>query len=118
MFQFVTLYYRVDDEMVLEEFFSKTHLPLAEQLPGLVKSAVSRVTGKPGGASRFHLAYTLTFDTRLDFERAMASSPGLKLMQALKPWDEAQLISWYYADTFEEEVQMRQKGARDHDSTP
>lgn len=107
MFEFTTLYYRVDDEEKLENFFSSTHLQLAEQLPGLVKSEVSRITGKPGGDSRFHMAYSLYFATRQSFELSLTSEPGIKLMTALKPWDEAGLIAWYYADSFEEVVQKR-----------
>ncbi len=104
MFKFVTLYRRVDDEMKLEEFFSGTHLPLAEQLPGLRKSEVSRVTGKPGGESRFHLMYELYFDSDEAFAQAMASEPGMALIAALKPWDEARLVSWFFSHAFEEAV--------------
>lgn len=104
MYQFTTIYYRVDEEDKLESFFSSTHLPLAEQLPGLVKSEVSRVMGKPGGESRFHLAYSLYFATESSFQRSLTSEAGLKLMQALKAWADAGLIIWYYADTFEEIV--------------
>ena len=46
MFQFTTIYYRVDDEEKLESFFSSTHLQLAEQLPGLVKSEVRALKGR------------------------------------------------------------------------
>lgn len=107
VFQFVTIYYRVDDEQKLEDFFSQTHLPLAEQLPGLVKSEVSRISGKPGGQSRFHMAYALYFATRQSFELSMASEPGLQLMQLLRPWEEAKLMTWYFADAFEELAQRR-----------
>jgi hypothetical protein len=55
MFKFVTMYRKVDDELALESFFAETHLQLAEKLPGMVKSEVGRITGKPGGQSRFHL---------------------------------------------------------------
>ena len=55
MFKFVVIYYRVDDEAALEEFYSSTHLPLLEQLPGLRRLEVSRVTSQPFGRSRFHL---------------------------------------------------------------
>ncbi|MFN2136725.1 MAG: EthD family reductase [Candidatus Promineifilaceae bacterium] len=104
MFKFTTLYYRVDDEDKLEAFFSKTHLPLAEQLPALVKSEVSRIKGKPGGESRFHMAYSLYFATEESYQLSMLSDVGVKLVQALLPWEEARLITWYYADVFEEIV--------------
>lgn len=104
MFQFTTIYYRVDEEEKLESFFSHTHLPLAEQLPSLVKSEVSRIAGKPGGESRFHLSYSLYFSTEASFQLSLVSEEGIKLVQALKPWVDAGLIIWYYADTFEEVV--------------
>jgi uncharacterized protein (TIGR02118 family) len=104
VFQFTTIYYRVDDEEKLENFFSSTHLQLAEQLPGLVKSEVSRVTGKPGGESRFHMAYSLYFATEASFQLSLVSEAGIRLIDALKPWAEAGLIVWYYADSFEEVV--------------
>jgi uncharacterized protein (TIGR02118 family) len=107
MFQFTTIYYRVDDEQTLETFFSSTHLQLAEQLPGLVKSELSRISGQPGGESRFHMAYSLYFATEDSFYLSLASQPGVELMKALMPWAKAKLISWYYADSFEEVIEKR-----------
>lgn len=102
MFKFVTIYRRVDDEVALEDFFSSTHLQLAERFPSLLKSEVSRVVGKPGGESRFHLMYELYFDSEKVFFRDLASEPGQKLMSALKEWGENRLITWFYAESFEE----------------
>ena len=64
MYTLITLYRRVEDENTLETFFSHTHLPLAEQLPALVRSEVTRIDGKPGGQSRFHMMYTLYFESK------------------------------------------------------
>jgi uncharacterized protein (TIGR02118 family) len=102
VFKFVTIYRRVDDEVALETFFSTTHLPLSEQLPGLLKSEVSRINGKPGGESRFHLMYELYFETPQVFFHALGSDAGRKLMAALKDWTDARLITWFYTDSFEE----------------
>lgn len=115
MFQFTTLYYRVDDEETLEDFFSSTHLQLAEQLPGLVKSEVGRINGQPGGESRFHMAYSLYFATKESFYMSLASEPGVQLMEALKPWADARLIVWYYAEVFEEVVKSRGKSVDFYD---
>lgn len=104
MFKLVTLYRRVDDENALEQFFSRTHLPLAEALPGLVKSEVSRIVGKPGGESRFHMMYELYFASRESYEQAIFSEQGVALIQALKPWWEGKIIDWFYAESYEEEA--------------
>lgn len=104
MFKFVTIYRQVDDPDALETFFSRTHLPLAEQLPGLIKSEVSRIMGKPAGQSRFHLAYELYFESRTAFEDALKSKPGGRLMYNITPWAEARLLTWFFAESFEEDA--------------
>lgn len=107
MFKFVTIYRRVDDEEALEEFFSTTHLPLAEKLPGLLKSEVSRIHGKPGGESRFSLMYELYFESQQWFERALTTDSGIRLMEATKPWADARLLTWFYSTAYEEETTQR-----------
>jgi uncharacterized protein (TIGR02118 family) len=102
LFKFVAIYRRVDDELALEDFFSNTHLQLAEKLPGLLKTEVSRVTGKPGGESRFHLMYELYFASDQAFYEALGSEVGRQLMAALKPWGDARLITWFYSEAWEE----------------
>ncbi|MBK8903737.1 MAG: EthD family reductase [Anaerolineaceae bacterium] len=104
MYKFVTIYRRVDDEAALEAFFSQTHLPLAEQLPGLVSREVSRISHKPGGESRFHLMFELYFHSRISFEAAMATPIGAQLVAALAPWAEAKFITWFFADSFLEDM--------------
>ena len=104
MFKIVTIYRRVDDENALEEFFSRTHLPLAEQLPSLIKSEVSRISGQPGGESRFHLMYELYFESRDAYEKAMISEPGLSLLKALTPWWQARIVTWFFAESYEEDA--------------
>lgn len=103
MHKFVVLYRRVDDEPALEEFFSGTHLRLLEQLPGLVSREVSRVTGQPTGQSRFHLLVEAYFADAPALMAALASPPGLNLMNALRLWAEERLITWFYADAFRED---------------
>lgn len=104
MFKFVTIYRRVDDEDLLEDFFSTVHLQLAEQLPGLLRSEVSRVGGKPGGESRFHLMYELYFESEDILFNALGSEPGRKMMTALNEWSNVKLITWFFAETWEEDA--------------
>lgn len=109
MYKFVTIYRRVDDEQMLEQFFSETHLPLAEQLPGLVRREVSRITHKPGGESRFHLMFELYFQSKVSFEASIATPVGVQLVEALTPWAEAKIITWFFADAFAENMGKREE---------
>ena len=115
MFKFVTIYRRVDDDDALENFFSSTHLPLAEQLPGLLKSEVSRVVGKPGGESRFHLMYELYFISQAVFYQALESEAGQQLMSELKRWGDASLITWFYSQSWEEATSVRKRDSKPAD---
>ena len=107
MFKFVTIYRQVDDLHKIDTFFSETHLPLAEQLTGLEKTEVSRIHGKPGGHSRFYLMYELYFDSADDYHAALATETGIALMQALKPWGDAKIITWFFAEAWEETTDER-----------
>jgi uncharacterized protein (TIGR02118 family) len=105
MYKFATIYRRVDEPDQLEEFFANVHLQLAEQLPGLQKREVSRVTHKPGGQdSRFHLMFELYFASENDFHVAMGSDIGIQLIHALKPWADAKILTWFFAESFEEDI--------------
>lgn len=103
MYQFTVIYYRVDDENALEEFFTGTHLPLVEALPGLRRLEIGRVLGQPLGASRFHLTVVASFENEAAFRAAQLSQPGVALMNALRPWAEERLIAWFYVDAFGED---------------
>jgi uncharacterized protein (TIGR02118 family) len=103
MFKFVVIYYRVDDEAALEDFFSGTHLPLVEQLPGLRRLEISRITSQPFGKSRFHLMVEAYFDGEAALREGLVSQPGVAMMNALRPWSENKLVAWFYADSFGED---------------
>jgi uncharacterized protein (TIGR02118 family) len=103
MFKFIVLYYRVDDEDALEAFFANTHRALVEELPGLRRLEVGRVTGQPLGQSRFHLMVEASFDNEAAWREAQLSPAGVALMNALRPWAEDRLIAWFYADAFAED---------------
>ena len=69
-----------------------------------MKSEVSRVVGKPGGESRFHLMYELYFESQDVFYKALGSDPGIELMSELKRWSDAMLITWFYSQSYEEKA--------------
>ena len=104
MFKFVTLYRQVDDPDAVNQFFSETHLPLAEQLPGLIKTEVSWIKGKPGGQSRFYLMYELYFESEEMWRASLISEPGVGMVKALKPWSEQKILTWFYSESYEEEL--------------
>lgn len=106
MYKFAVIYYRVDDENTLEDFFTETHLPLVESLPGLRRLEISRITSQPLGKSRFYLMVEAYFDSETAMREGFVSQPGVAMMNALRPWAEERLIAWFYADSFAEDKEM------------
>lgn len=106
MFKFVTIYRQVDNPIAINTFFSETHLPLSEQLPHLQKTEVSWIKGKPGGQSRFYLMYEIYFESEDMWRLALMSEEGVALMQAIKPWGDQKILTWFYSETYEEEIEM------------
>ena len=102
MFKFTMLYRQVDDPTLSEQFFTQVHLPLFEQLPTLLKTEISRVTWKPGGKSRFYMMVEGYFESADHANAALLTEPGLAMMQALKPWADNGIITWFFADSWEE----------------
>ena len=90
-FKFVVIYYQVDDTALLEDFYAGTHLRLIEQWPSLQRREISRIAGKPGAPSRFHLMVEAYFENESAMRAAQISGPGRELMDALRPWAAARL---------------------------
>lgn len=107
-FKLTTLYRQADDLEKVDDFFHNIHLPLAEKLPELLKSEVTRINGKPGSLqSRFHLMYELYFECEEAYIESFATEQGLALVQALTPWENAKLITWFFGESFEETAEER-----------
>jgi uncharacterized protein (TIGR02118 family) len=77
MARLVVMYRTPKDTVAFDDYYFKTHVPIAKKIPGLRKYEVSQgpvVT--PAGLSGFHLIATLHFDDLAAIQRAFASSEG------------------------------------------
>ena len=74
MVKLIALYKKPADVKAFDEHYFQTHLPLADKIPGLRRTEVSRVTGSPAGESEYYLMAELYFDN-MEALRAVMSSP-------------------------------------------
>ena len=74
----IALYNPPQDTQAFDKYYFGTHVPLAKTLPGLQRYEVSsgKVTDITG-ASPYHLAATLTFNSLQDVQAALASAEGV-----------------------------------------
>ena len=74
MHKFFALYKTPDDVPAFLEHYNNVHAPLARKIPGLKKLVVNRVTGNAfGGDPPYFLIAEMQFDSKEDFDAAMAS---------------------------------------------
>ena len=74
----IALYNPPQDADAFDKYYFAHHVPLAKKLPGLTRYEVSsgKVTDM-SGASPYHLAATLTFNSMHDVQSALASAEGV-----------------------------------------
>lgn len=71
------MYRTPKDAAAFDEYYFRTHVPIAKKIPGIRKYEVSRgAVGTPTGASGFHLIATLHFDDMAAVGRAFSSAEG------------------------------------------
>lgn len=76
MVKLVALYKKPQDPKEFDEKYFNQHLPLANQIPGLKRSEVSKITGTPGGESEYYMIAELYFDNMDDLKAGMSSPEG------------------------------------------
>jgi len=72
----IVLYKKPADTKAFDDHYFNIHVPLAEKMPGLIKSSYSRITGSPMGQPGFYLMAELTFDSQEALQQALASPEG------------------------------------------
>jgi uncharacterized protein (TIGR02118 family) len=76
MVKLVVLYKKAADVKAFDDHYFNIHLPLAEKIPGLVKTEIAKVNGSPAGESEYHLVVELYFETMEALKAGMSSPEG------------------------------------------
>ncbi len=77
MARLIALYRHPANPAAFDEYYAKSHIPLAKTIPGLRKYEISRgPVGGPEGASPYHLVATLHFDSLADIHAGLESREG------------------------------------------
>ena len=76
MVKLVALYKTPDDIAAFEKHYFDTHMPLVANIPGLIKSEVSKLTGMPGQESKYHMIAEMYFEDMDKMNEAWATPEG------------------------------------------
>lgn len=86
MYKLVALYKTPADPEAFRKQYFEAHLPLAAQMPGLVRTEVGEVKGAPGGGpSEYWMMAELYFQTREAMEESMASQESRAAIKTIWP---------------------------------
>lgn len=97
MVKLVALYRIPDDPAAFDSRYFGEHLPLAQKMPGLLRTEVARITGSPGGESEYYMMAELYFDNMEAAQAAMASEESKAAARVLRDIARG-LVSFHLAE--------------------
>jgi uncharacterized protein (TIGR02118 family) len=76
MVRLLVLYNTPEDPEAFDRYYTENHIPLAKQLPGLLRYTVSKNPGTLGGDAKYHLIAELDFESMEAMQAAFGSEIG------------------------------------------
>jgi uncharacterized protein (TIGR02118 family) len=76
MVRVLVLYNAPADPEAFDRYYEETHIPLAKQLPGLLRYTVSKNLAALGGDAKYHLIAELDWESTEAMQAAFASPIG------------------------------------------
>ena len=77
MASLVVMYKTPTDPRAFDKYYSETHIPIAQRMPGVLKYEVSKgPVMTTDGPSAYHLVVTFRFDDMAALQQALASAEG------------------------------------------
>ena len=100
MVKLVALYKKPADVQAFEDDYSSVHLPLMEQIPGIVKTELARFFAGPTGEPPYYMMFEAYFADRASLDAALKSpenrAAGKDLLSFAKD-----IVMVTFADTYE-----------------
>lgn len=76
MVRVLVLYNTPEDPEAFDRYYEENHIPLAKQLPGLLRYTVSKNVTPAGGDAKYHLIAELDWESREAMQAAFGSPIG------------------------------------------
>jgi uncharacterized protein (TIGR02118 family) len=89
------------DKAAFDEHYFNTHVPLCHKLPGIVRVEVNKFSGALGGGpAPYYLITELVFNSKVDYDAAMAAPEGKAVGRDTRNFPPG-LLSMAFAETVE-----------------
>ncbi|MDP9101328.1 MAG: EthD family reductase [Actinomycetota bacterium] len=103
MIKYVALYRTPPDVADFDEHYFRTHVPLANTTPGLVRTELARVLRNVTGDPSLHVMAELYFASYDDLRTAFASPEWAASGANLAEWGGLELVSMHIAAVVDDE---------------
>jgi uncharacterized protein (TIGR02118 family) len=103
MIKYVALYRTPEDPAAFDEHYFGTHVPIANETPGLVRSEIARVLRTVTGEPALHVMAELYFESYDALKAAFKTEQWAASGANLAEWGGLELVSMYVAEVVDDE---------------
>jgi uncharacterized protein (TIGR02118 family) len=96
MMRMLVLYDTPEDPEAFDKHYNEVHIPLAKQLPGLLRYTVSRNVGGIRGGKKYYLIAELDWDSPEAMQAAFASETGKQTAADVPKFAPTGMSSMFY----------------------
>ena len=101
MIKYVALYRMPEDTEAFDTSYFKTHVPIVDETPGLVRTEIARVTRMMAGEPAYYLMAELYFESVETMKAAFKSDPWRESGANLQEWGGMDLVTMFTAEVLD-----------------
>lgn len=102
MIKYVALYRTPEDPAAFDEAYFRTHVPLANATPGLVRTELARVLKTVAGEPALHVMAELYFESYESLKAAFKTPEWAASGANLQEWGGLDLVSMHIAEVVDD----------------
>lgn len=76
MVKLIAIYKKPTNCEAFDKYYFETHLPLANKMPGLIRTDVDKIYGSPMGETSYYLIANMYFENKEALMQALSSPEG------------------------------------------
>ena len=101
MIKYVALYRMPEDPESFDNDYFKTHVPIVDETPGLVRTEIAKVRRTVVGEPAYYLMAELYFESPETMRAAFKSEPWVRSGENLQEWGGMDLVTMFTAEVVE-----------------
>ena len=97
MVKLTALYTKPEDAEAFDAHYFGTHVPLVQQIPGLLRTEIARVVGAPIGESKYYLQCDMYYENEAAMNAGLGSPEGRRTAKDLMSFA-ANIVTMFFSE--------------------